>query len=101
MTMCGPFLYDEVLSTYATCWYLYGTVPKTISTRIVYGVLIGVVTVLFQRLGNTENAILYAILISNPIAISLDDNAFSFRKLWDEIVEDMKASKTKTVEKKK
>ncbi|MBE6837997.1 MAG: hypothetical protein E7507_00455 [Ruminococcus sp.] len=79
----------------------YYTVPKTISTRIVYGVLIGVVTVLFQRLGNTENAILYAILISNPIAISLDDNAFSFRKLWDEIVEDMKASKTKTVEKKK
>ncbi len=79
----------------------YYTVPKAKSTRLVYGVLIGVVAVLFQRLGNTENAILYAILIANPIGISLDDNAFSFGKLWKEIVEDMKGAKKKLPEKKK
>lgn len=60
------------------------TIPKTKSSRFIFGAVTGLLTVLFLRVGKAENAVLYAILIAQPVGISVDASAFSFLELWEE-----------------
>ena len=62
----------------------YYTVPKTRSSRFIYGVLIGGLTVLFRHLSSVDNPIVFAVLIANPLIIPLDQSTLSFSKLTHE-----------------
>lgn len=63
------------------------TVPKTRSSRFLYGVLIGVITIVFRHFSSAENAIVFAVLIANPLTIPLDRSTLSFSKLTEELME--------------
>lgn len=63
------------------------TVPKTRSSRFLYGVLIGLFTVAFRHLSSAENAVVFAVLIANPLAISLDRSTLSFSELTNELLQ--------------
>ena len=82
----------------------YYTGPKTRSSRFIYGVIIGVLTFTFRHLGTVENAIVFAVLISNPLSIPLDKSSLSFSKLSREVFDILKnkikeiTSKSKKVE---
>lgn len=56
----------------------YYVLPKSKSSRLLYGIIIGGMTIMIQAIGNVENAILYALIIAAPIGIVLDESAFSF-----------------------
>lgn len=56
----------------------YYTIPKSKSSRLLYGIIIGILTIIIQVVGNVENAILYALIIAAPVGIVLDESAFSF-----------------------
>lgn len=73
----------------------YFTVPKNRSSRFLYGLIIGLLTVLLRRVGNTENPILFATIIANPIGISLDISAISFSELFDKYVKLIKEKRQK------
>lgn len=73
----GSSLYYELVSgmlvfgvVFLACDY--GTVPKIRSSRLIYGVLIGLLTALFRRVGHVENAVVCGVLLANPIGLSLD-----------------------------
>ncbi|MEG0615198.1 MAG: RnfABCDGE type electron transport complex subunit D, partial [Oscillospiraceae bacterium] len=68
----------------------YFTMPKTRSSRFLYGVIIGVITVVFRHIGTVENPIVFAVLLANPIRISLDRSTISFSKTADELLEKFK-----------
>lgn len=63
----------------------YYTVPQSKTSRLLYGMIIGVLTIVFQVVGNVENSILYALIISAPIGIALDKSAFSFGREFRKI----------------
>lgn len=48
------------------------TAPRTRAAKLLYSFLIGVLTLIFRRLGGVENAVVFAVLISNPIGLALD-----------------------------
>lgn len=59
----------------------YRTMPKTRSSRLLYGILAGGLTVLIQYYAKTENAIVYASVIAAPFGIELDRRALSFAEM--------------------
>ena len=74
----------------------YYVLPKSKSSRLLYGIVIGGLTILIQVIGKVENSILYALIIAAPIGIVLDESAFSFgrefRKLKKKIFGNKKSS---------
>lgn len=53
-------------------------VPKTRSSRLIYGISAGLFTALFHFYAHAENAVVYAVIISAPLGIELDKRALSF-----------------------
>lgn len=66
------------------------TAPKTRSSRFLYGILIGVLTILFRHLSDVENGIVFAVIIANPLSIPLDKSTLSFSKITSELFEKYK-----------
>lgn len=58
----------------------YYTRPVTRSSRFIYGVLIGVFTAIFRHLGTVENAVVFAVIVANPLRLALDKHSISFSK---------------------
>lgn len=56
----------------------YSTVPKTKSSRFIYGLIVSIFTIVIQYAGECDNAIIYAVIIAAPIGIDLDKKALSF-----------------------
>lgn len=54
------------------------TMPKTKSSRLVYGIVTGVLTALFQFYASAENAVVYAVILAAPIGIELNRRSLSF-----------------------
>lgn len=53
-------------------------VPRTRSSRLIYGIVTGIFMALFHFYAHTENAFVYAVIISAPLGIELDRRALSF-----------------------
>lgn len=58
------------------------TMPDTKSGRLLYGVLIGLFTVIMRRYGAMELEFVYVILLANIFAYSCDRYAGSLRRHW-------------------
>lgn len=56
----------------------YSVIPKTASSRFLYGLTVSVCMIMFCQYSGTENAIVYASIASSPIGIELDRRALSF-----------------------
>ncbi|MCM1023893.1 MAG: RnfABCDGE type electron transport complex subunit D [Prevotella sp.] len=56
----------------------YSVIPKTASSRFLYGLTVSVCMIMFCQYSGTENAVVYAVIISSPIGIELDRRALSF-----------------------
>ena len=56
----------------------YSTIPKTKSSRFMYGLIVSGLTLVFHYYAKVENAIVYAVIIAAPIGIDLDRRALSF-----------------------
>lgn len=56
----------------------YSIIPKTRSSRFLYGVIFAVCVIIFHSYSSTENAAIYAVIIASPIGIELDRKALSF-----------------------
>ncbi len=56
----------------------YSVIPKTKSSRFLYGVLFAACVIIFHSFSTTENAAIYAVIIASPIGIELDRKALSF-----------------------
>lgn len=69
----------------------YQTSPKTRSSRFIYGVLIALISIAFRSVGKIENSIVYAVLIANPLSISLDKSTISFSRMMGSFVSKLKA----------
>ena len=63
----------------------YYVLPKSKSSRLLYGIIIGGLTILIQIIGEVENSVLYALIIATPIGIVLDESAFSFGREFRKI----------------
>lgn len=48
------------------------TLPKSVSGKIVYGVLLGILAVLFRHFGKVENSFIFALLIANVLSLGID-----------------------------
>lgn len=49
------------------------TVPKTLSGKIAYGLIIGVLGCLFRHFGKVEGSFIFVILIANALSLRLDE----------------------------
>ncbi len=56
----------------------YSIIPKTRSSRFLYGVIFSLCVIIFHSFSSTENAAIYAVIISSPLGIELDRKALSF-----------------------
>ena len=56
----------------------YSIIPKTRSSRLIYGIVFALCVILFYDYSTTENAAIYAVIIASPIGIELDRKALSF-----------------------
>ena len=56
----------------------YSIIPKTRSSRFVYGIVFALCVILFYDYSTTENAAIYAVILASPIGIELDRKALSF-----------------------
>ena len=56
----------------------YSIIPKTRSSRFLYGVLFAACVIIFHSYSKTENAAIYSVIIASPIGIELDRRALSF-----------------------
>ncbi len=56
----------------------YSVIPKTRSSRFIYGLVTAVCVIIFHFYSGTENAVIYAVIIASPIGIELDRRALSF-----------------------
>jgi len=56
----------------------YSIIPKTRSSRFLYGVFFALCVIIFNDYSSTENAVIYAVILSSPIGIELDRKALSF-----------------------
>lgn len=56
----------------------YSIIPKTKSSRLIYGLVFSLCVIIFCDYSSTENAAIYAVIISSPIGIELDRKALSF-----------------------
>jgi electron transport complex protein RnfD len=59
----------------------YSTVPKTRSSRFIYGLIVGFMIILFQYFGKAGTAIVFAVILAAPFGIELDRKALSFAKM--------------------
>lgn len=59
----------------------YSMIPKTKSSRLIYGVVIGLCTALFHFYAHAENAVVYGVIISAPIGIELNRRSVSFAEM--------------------
>lgn len=59
----------------------YSTMPKTKSSRLIFGLLTGALTLIFRFYAGAENPIIYAVIIAAPIGIELDKKMISFSKI--------------------
>lgn len=103
----GDSLYTSVLYELSTGMVLFGlifiscdyyTTPKKVSLRIIYGFIIGILTVVIKRFGSVENSIIFATLLANPIKVALDETDFSFKSSFRHIVKKIKAVNNKAKE---
>ena len=69
----GMFLFGMI---FLSCDYT--TMPKTKSSRLVYGIVIGVLTAIFQFYASAENAVVYAVILAAPVGIELNRRSISF-----------------------
>ena len=69
----GMFLFGMI---FLSCDY--STMPKTKSSRLVYGIAVGVLTALFQFYASAENAVVYAVILAAPVGIELNRRSISF-----------------------
>ncbi|MBQ7980728.1 MAG: RnfABCDGE type electron transport complex subunit D [Oscillospiraceae bacterium] len=56
----------------------YSIIPKTRSSRLIYGAVFAACVIIFNDYSSTENAAIYAVILSSPIGIELDRKALSF-----------------------
>lgn len=61
----------------------HSTIPKTKSSRAVYGILMGACIVLFHFYARVENAVVYAAILTAPLGIELDRRALSFAEMMN------------------
>lgn len=59
----------------------YRNIPKTRSSRLIYGIIVAVLTIIFRIYAKAENAVVYAVIIAAPIGIELDRRAISFAEI--------------------
>lgn len=59
----------------------YRTMPKTRSSRLILGVIIGLLTLIFRFYAGAENPIIYAVIIAAPFGIELDRKMISFANM--------------------
>ncbi len=59
----------------------FATIPKTHLSRFLYGIVMGVLILVFQFYAKVENAVVYAAIIAAPIGIALDKRALSFANM--------------------
>lgn len=59
----------------------YRNIPKTKSSRLIYGIIVAVLTLVFRIYAEVENAIVYAVIIAAPLGIELDRRAISFAEI--------------------
>lgn len=59
----------------------HSSIPKTKSSRLIYGVVWGAITALFHFAAHTENAVVYSAIISAPIGIELNRRSVSFAEM--------------------
>ncbi|MCH5349243.1 MAG: RnfABCDGE type electron transport complex subunit D, partial [Oscillospiraceae bacterium] len=69
----GMFLFGMI---FLSCDH--STMPKTISSRLVYGIVVGCLTALFQFYAAAENAVVYAVILAAPVGIELNRRTLSF-----------------------
>ena len=77
-----------------------GTLPKQNAGRVVYGLLIGVLVVLFRRFGAFDVEMVYVILIANALASSCDGYATSVVKQFNRVKKLLLAKKAAKAEEK-
>ena len=56
----------------------YSIIPRTRSSRLIYGIVFAACVIIVSDYSSTENAAIYAVIISSPIGIELDRKALSF-----------------------
>ena len=56
----------------------YSIIPRTRSSRFMYGLIFALCVIAFHSYSGTENAVIYAVIISSPMGIELDRKALSF-----------------------
>lgn len=56
----------------------YSVMPRTASSRFLYGLAMSICMIMFCQYSATENAVVYAAIVSSPIGIELDRRALSF-----------------------
>lgn len=59
----------------------YRNIPKTKSSRLIYGIIVAVLTLVFRFYAKAENSIVYAVIIAAPLGIELDRRAISFAEI--------------------
>ena len=56
----------------------YSVIPRTASSRFLYGLVVSICLIVFCQYSAAENAVIYAVIISSPIGIELDRRSLSF-----------------------
>ncbi len=56
----------------------YHALPKIRFSRLLYGFVVGFLSLLFRKLSSVENAVVFAVVIASPLAISIDKSVVSF-----------------------
>lgn len=56
----------------------FSTIPKTYSSRFLYGLITAILILIFHFYAKAENAIVYSVIIAAPFGIELDRKALSF-----------------------
>lgn len=59
----------------------YSIMPKSLSSRLLYGIIVGGLTALFHFYSATENAVVYAVIMAAPICVELDRRSLSFAEM--------------------
>ena len=70
-----------------------GTLPKRSSSRLAYGALAAVFTILFQRFGRAEQTFAFALLLTNVFSFTLDRYS---ERLFAPVKEGLSCNKNKT-----
>lgn len=76
----------------------YRTMPKTRSSRLILGLLTGLLTLIFRFYAGAENPIVYAVIIAAPFGIELDRKMLSFAKIISDAKKKRAAAAEKTKE---